>query len=68
MSLLNQVLQDLENRDADNSKLIQDPILLKQIKVTGQGAKKNHRLVIIVILFIVRVAYGLYLFLPTPEN
>ena len=65
MSLLNQVLQDLEKRDADNSKLIQDPILLKQIKVAGQGSKKNHRLIIIVILlFIVSVAYGIYLFLP----
>ena len=64
MSLLNQVLQDLEKRNANNSTALQDSSLLEQVKAAEQKSTKNHYLVAISLFAVIGIAYAGYQLLP----
>ncbi len=66
MSLLNQVLQDLENRKAEDHQAAD---YLHQLKtVPEQGPQASYRLVIIIVLLVLSLITLIWLLLNQPQN
>jgi len=71
MSLLNQVLQDLEKRNAAQPANRQNPDLLEQLKTTTAPPKKKGTLLILSSTLVIASLYGAYHFIrkqPQPNT
>jgi len=63
MSLLNQVLQDLEKRNVDHPTNLQNTDLLDQLKPPNPAPKKNAALIILFSILILASIYASYRFI-----
>jgi len=62
MSLLNQVLQDLEKRNAEQPANLQNTDLLDQLKPAQSAPKKNTTLIILFGILVIAAIYGISIF------